>query len=130
VNWINGNWDNKEILINNAAVLFLFNALVTPTLRVLDVTYFYKLYQRKKLLNKLLTVEPEENDVSQREANEAFEGPRLLIDYYFAELSKTSLLTFFFIPIFPLSVIISTAGLIYTYWVDKVIFFNLDTAYL
>jgi hypothetical protein len=120
VNYLNGNWENKEILINNAAAILLFNALATPTLRVLDVTYFYKLYQRSKLLDKLLTLEPEENDVSQREANEAFEGPKLLIDYYFADLGKTSLLTFFFIPIFPLSVIISTAGLIYTYWVDKV----------
>jgi hypothetical protein len=106
----------------------IFNAIFIPTLRVLDPIYFYKLYQRKKLKEKLTTIHQEDIDVSQREANDIFEGPKLQIDYNYSDLGKTSLLTFFFIPIFPSAVIISTVGLVYCYWVDKVnILLILDT---
>ena len=120
VNYINKKWEQKEILINNAIVIIAMNALLSPTLRLFDFAYFYKLCKQKSLIKKFINIKREDINISQREANQIFEGPNFQLDNSFADLGKTSLLTFFFIPIFPCAVFISIFGLIYSYWVDKV----------
>jgi hypothetical protein len=120
VNWVNGNWDDKEILINNAILIVVMNAFLSPTLKVFDFFYYFKLWQRKNIEKELKDLPKDKINISQREVNEIYEGPKFELDNAFADLGKTGLCTFFFIPIFPCAVIISIVGLIYTYWVDKV----------
>jgi hypothetical protein len=120
VNYINGKWEKKEILINNAIVIIAMNAFLSPTLRLIDFGYFFKLCKQKRLIKKFQSLKKEHIVISQRDANEIFEGPKFQLDNSFADLGKTGLLTFFFIPIFPIAVFISIFGLIYSYWIEKV----------
>jgi hypothetical protein len=118
---MNGDWNNKEILINNVMVIIIMGAFLPPTLRLFDIGYLMKLWKQRKLKKQFKNMKKEDINISQREANEIFEGPTFRMDNYFADLGKTSLLTFFFVPIIPYAVIISICGIIYSYWVDKVI---------
>jgi hypothetical protein len=123
VNYINNNWENKDILIGNILTILIMNAFLSPTMKLIDFGYRFKLWKRRNLKKQLGTINKDEICVTQREANELFEGPKFNLDIYFAGLGKTSLLTFFFLPIFPFAVVISGLGLVYTYWVDKVILY-------
>lgn len=120
VNAINGNWNNKDILVNNAMSILLLNAILTPTLRLFDLEYFFKLLKRCLLERRLRGLNQNEIDITQKEANLIFENNSLCIDYKFSFVGKTSLITFFYIPIFPVGILISLGGLIYVTLVDKV----------
>ena len=96
------------------------NSFLPPTLRLLDLGYISKVFKQKWLIKELKDKKKEDINISQREANEIFEGPVFRLDCYFADLGKISLLTFFFTPIFPCAVFISITGLLYSYWIDKV----------
>jgi hypothetical protein len=57
--------------------------------------------------------------MTQRELNDLYELPSMSISYKYSYLAKTLLMTFLYIPIFPLGIIISLCGFILGYLLEK-----------
>ena len=64
--------------------------------------------------------------MTQRELNELYELPSMNISYKYSYLAKTLLMTFLYIPIFPLGIVISLVGFILGYFLEK---FNFSHMY-
>ena len=105
-----------EILISNMLMKFLVNAFVTPIMWTLSVNYYLKkiqicLYDKKKLGSK-----------TQKELNALYELPPMNVSAKYSYISKTLLMSFLYIPIFPLGVVISFLGFSIAYWLEKINF--------
>jgi len=109
-----------EILISNMLMMFLVNAFVTPIMWTLNFTFFLKEF-RKCLLkwNKKPDEVDKSHNMTQRELNDLFELPDMSISYKYSYLAKTLLMTFLYIPIFPLGILISLVGFILGYLLEK-----------
>ena len=113
--------DGYEILISNMLMKFLVNAIVTPGMWTLNVGYFIK-----KIKIYFITRKGDENiDISQKELNELYEYPKMNVSAKYSYIAKTILMSFFYIPIFPLGIIISLLGFILGYWLEKYNFANM-----
>ena len=115
--------DGHEILISNMLMKFLVNALVTPLMWTFNPGFFIK-----KIRIYFLTKDPEkfkETDMNQKELNELYEFPPMNVSAKYSYIAKTILMSFFYIPIFPLGMAISLLGFILGYWLEKYNFANM-----
>ena len=114
------NSNGYEILISNMLMMFLVNAFVTPIMWTFNFTYFLKKFQiclidfRKDPKN-----EDKNHNMTQRELNDLYELPDMCIAYKYSYLAKTILMTFLYIPIFPLGIAISLVGFVLGYLLEK-----------
>ena len=112
----NGIGNKYEYLVDNMLIIFLINAFVSPLLWTFDITYIYKkikicLIERKK--------EPDlHHNMTQRELNDLYQLPDMKIAYKYSYVAKTVMLTLFYIPIFPLGIVISLMGFIFAYFLE------------
>ena len=111
-NYINKNED-YDLLVTNMLIMFLSNSLVTPIMWTLNIKYFLKkliqfIIERRKF-----------HFYTQRELNNLYELPEMKISYKYSYLAKTLLMSFLYIPIFPLGIIISLLGFILGYYLEK-----------
>ena len=113
--------DGYEILISNMLMKFLVNAIVTPGMWTLNVGYFIK---RIKIYFATKNGE-DKIDYNQKELNELYEFPQMNVSAKYSYIAKTILMSFFYIPIFPLGIIISLLGFILGYWLEKFNFSNM-----
>ena len=109
--------EGYEILISNMLMMFLVNAFVTPIMWTINFTYFLKKFQ-------ICLIESRENpdtkhNMTQRELNDLYELPSMSISYKYSYIAKTILMTFLYIPIFPLGIIISLCGFVLGYLLEK-----------
>ena len=109
--------EGYEILISNMLMMFLVNAFVTPIMWTINFTYFLKQFQ-------ICLIESKENpdkkhNMTQRELNDLYELPSMSISYKYSYIAKTILMTFLYIPIFPLGIIISLCGFVFGYLLEK-----------
>ena len=109
--------DGYEYLINNMEIIFLVNAILIPISWTMNFSYFYKkikicLIERKQHFN-------ENHGKTQRELNKLYELSSMNISEKYSYVYKTILITFFYIPIFPLGSIISLFGLCFGYLLEK-----------
>ena len=111
--------DGYEILISNMLMKFLVNAIVTPGMWTLNVGYFIKKIKIYFITNK------DEIDINQKELNELYEYPKMNVSAKYSYIAKTILMSFFYIPIFPLGMLISLLGFILGYWLEKYNFSNM-----
>ena len=116
------NSDGHEILISNMLMKFLINAIVTPAMWTLSVGYFLKKIRIYFIEKK----DPEEIDMNQKELNDLYEYPKMNVSAKYSYIGKTILMSFFYIPIFPLGICISLLGFILGYWLEK---YNLANMY-
>ena len=107
--------DGYEILISNMLMKFL----VTPGMWTLNVGYFIKKLKIYFITNK------DEIDINQKELNELYEYPKMNVSAKYSYIAKTILMSFFYIPIFPLGMLISLLGFILGYWLEKYNFSNM-----
>ena len=111
------NSDGYQILISNMLMMFLVNAFVTPIMWTMNFTYFLKKFRIYMIERK---VDPDSrHNMTQRELNDLYELPSMSISYKYSYLAKTLLMTFLYIPIFPLGIIISLVGFILGYLLEK-----------
>jgi hypothetical protein len=116
-----------EILISNMLMMFLVNAFVTPIMWTLNFTFFLKKFRICLLKwNKDPKEVDKNHNMTQRELNDLFELPDMSISYKYSYLAKTLLMTFLYIPIFPLGILISLVGFILGYLLEK---FNYSQMY-
>jgi len=96
--------------------VFITNAFSTPLMNLFDPWYYWRLFGRRRALKNT-----EDTRMNQREAHELFEGPQVDMSYKYALLIKTMLLTAFYAPAIPISILLAIVGLVFVYWVDKYI---------
>ena len=102
-------------------MMFLINAFVSPLMWTFNFTYLYKKF-------RIFLIERKENPdahhhKTQDELNELYELPSMDIFYKYSYIANTLLMSFFYIPIFPLGVPISLLGFILGYFLEKFNFF-------
>ena len=109
-----------EVLIGNLFVEFLFNAFITPIL----ITYNYScIFKKLKQCLKIRILVGKNGNfkdfTTQKELNELYELSDMDISSKYSYIAKTVLMSFFYIPIFPLGIIISLSGFCFFYWLEK-----------
>ena len=119
-----------KILISNMLMKFLVNAFVTPIMWTMNVGFFMKKIQIWFIERKIKSEEnlPEEEktfDKNQKELNELYELPPMNVELKYSYIMKTLLMSFLYIPIFPLGVLISLIGILLGYWLEKFNFANM-----
>ena len=125
--------DGYEILISNMLMKFLVNAFVTPALWTINFGYFFKKFQicllernvTKNNKGEIVEQNKEEIGKTQKELNDLYELPPMNIAIKYSYIAKTLLMSFLYIPIFPLGLIISFVGLLLGYWLEKFNFANM-----
>ena len=105
-------------MIKNISNLFIVNAIVLP-LPTFMVGYCFK-----KFRIWLIKRKPENFCKTQRQLNEIYELPDMKISYKYSDVCQTLLMTFFYMPIFPLGAVISAIGLILTFICQKFYFIH------
>ena len=109
---------DNNLMIKNISNLFIVNAIVLP-LPTFMVGYCFK-----KFRIWLIKKKPENFCKTQRQLNEIYELPDMKISYKYSDVCQTLLMTFFYMPIFPLGAVISAIGLILTYLCQKFYFIH------
>ena len=111
--------DGYEILISNMIMKFAINAFVSPLLWRINISYYLKKIQI------CLFIKEGKIKKTQKELNDLFEYPPMNVSVKYSYIFKTLLMSFLFIPIFPLGLAISFVGFIFAYWVEKYNFANI-----
>jgi hypothetical protein len=91
---------------------------VTPLLWLCDFYLFYIVWIRSKITTQE-HIDNQKPIPSQRELNALFTNSDIDFSFKFSYISKTILMTLFYIPIFPMGGFLSLAGLIFAYLVDR-----------
>ena len=108
-----------KILIDNMIMKFGINAFVSPLLWRINISYYLKQIQI------CLFIKEDKITKSQKELNELYEYPPMNVSLKYSYIFKTLLMTFLYIPIFPLGIVISCLGFIFAYWLEKYYFANI-----
>ena len=108
-----------DLLVTNMLALFLSNSFLTPIMWSINFEFFYK-----KL--KICLVEKNHEYYTQKELNKLYELLDMGIASKYSYIAKTLLMSFLYMPIFPLSIFISLAGFIFGYYIEK---FNFSKMY-
>ena len=125
-NILNNNlkWHNNNTLIANILFIFLSNSFLTPIIWTINFPLIYKkiriyFIERKKVPDTM-------HYKTQKELNDLYEYPDMDIAAKYSYISKTLLMAMFYLPIFPLGVLISFIGLIFAFFLEK---FNFTHGY-
>ena len=102
-----------DLLVTNITICFITNSILTPLIWVFNFKYLFK---KTKIC---LLERKEKHNLTQRELNYLYELPDMQISYKYSYLVKTVLMTFFYLPLFPLGTIISSLGLFFGYYLEK-----------
>ena len=104
---------------------FLFNAFITPILMTYNYCCLFKtLKQNFKRRILIGNNSKREEYITQKELNDLYELSDMDISSKYSYIAKTVLMSFFYIPIFPLGIIISFFGFCFFYWLEKYNFAN------
>ena len=115
---------NYELLVSNMLMLFLVNSFVSPLMWTFNIGFYIKKW-------KIWTIESKKNpnvrhNMTQRELNELYEFVDIELAYKYSYIAKTLLMTFFYLPLFPLGIIFSICGLFLGFYLEK---YNLGHRY-
>ena len=113
----NLNHHNNKNLISNMLILFLVNSFMTPILWTINIGLIIKkiriyFIERNKFPNL-------KHFKTQKELNDLYEYPDMQISSKYSYIFKTVLMSMFFLPIFPLGIVISLSGLVLGYFLEK-----------
>ena len=108
-----------QFLINNMLMKFLVNAFVTTIMWTVNVGCVLKLFRRCIIERK------DKIHYNQKELNEIYELPPMNVAAKYSYIGKTLLMSFLYVPIFPLGLGISLLGFILGYWLEKYNFANM-----
>ena len=115
---------NYDLLIDNMLMIFLVNSFVSPLMWTFNINFCLKKW-------KILGIENKKNPnmrhyMSQRKLNDLYEYVDIELAYKYSYISKTLLMTFFYLPLFPFGIIFSICGLILGFYLEK---FNIGHIY-
>ena len=107
-----------EFLISNMLMKFLVNSFVTTIMWTVNVGCVLKLL-RQWFIERKETIH-----YNQKELNEIYELSPMNVAAKYSYIVKTLLMSFLYVPIFPLGLGISLLGFILGYWLEKYNFAN------
>ena len=107
-----------DILVANILTIFLSNSFLTPLMWSLNFELLFK-----KL--KACLAEKKCIYYTQKELNSIYELLDMGISYKYSYIAKTLLMSFFYMPIFPLGTLISFLGFVFGYFIEKFNFSNM-----
>ena len=107
------NEGNYNLLVTNMATCFISNCILTPLFCVININYLFKKIQIYFIEKK------GEHNLTQRELNSLYELPDMEIAFKYSYIVRTLSMAFFYMPIFPFSMLISSIGLILGYYLEK-----------
>ena len=114
-----------EYLIINMLMVFLVNSIVVPILWTFSFSYLYKKFRIWLIEWDITPDNPEANHkLTQKELNDLYELPSMQIDEKYSYIFQTLLISFLYIQIFPLGVVISLIGFLLGYAIEKYNFCN------
>ena len=108
-----------QFLINNMLMKFLVNAFVTTIMWTVNVGCVLKLFRQCLIERK------DKINYNQKELNKIYELPPMNVAAKYSYIGKTLLMSFLYVPIFPLGLGISLLGFILGYWLEKYNFANM-----
>ena len=114
-NYINGDWGNNDLLVNNMLMIFITNIVIPPIMFYLSPGLLIKLYKRIKARLDLENIKYENSIYTQGELNEIFENPIMNIPYKYSYITNVFLVSLFYLSIFPIGMIFGFFGLLITY---------------
>ena len=108
---------NYELLVSNMLMMFLVNSLVSPLMWTFNIGFYIKKWH-------ILKIESKKNpnmrhNMTQRELNELYEFVDIDLAYKYSYIAKTLLMTFFYLPLFPLGIVFSICGLFLGFYLEK-----------
>ena len=112
-----GRWGSGGLLVDIFMVVVL-QSFMNPFLQFFDLTYLLKKLKICKL-ESLASNDPE-NTVTQNEANLAFQGPEVSLYSKYSSIITLLWLAGLYSSLLPGLLIITTVGLFFTYWNEKV----------
>ena len=118
-NIIQYGWDTHEMLVNNMFMTFVVGAVVSPLMSITCYDLILNIIFKWFFVTRKYKDEKEELPLSQREINSYFEHPDMGVSSQYSNLSKQVLMTFFYMPIFPLGPGITLVGVILNYFIEK-----------
>ena len=110
---------NYDLLVTNMLTLFLTNSFLTPIMWTINFGFILQ-----KI--KICLVEKKRDYYTQKELNNLYELRDMEISSKYSYISKTLLMSFLYMPIFPMSILISLIGFIFGYLIEK---FNFSKMY-
>ncbi len=111
--------DDHQMLLNNMFVIFICGSIISP---LLSLSCYDLLINKIKLwffITRKYKSDVTSIPLSQKQLNYYFESPNMNISYQYSFLSKSILMTFFYMPIFPLGPVITLIGVILNYFIEK-----------
>lgn len=119
-NYYIANEGDYDLLVANMATIFLSNSLITPIFWIFNFNYLIKKIQ-------ICWIEKQKkHNLTQRVLNSIYELPDMEISYKYSFIVRSLLMSFFYIPIFPLGILISFIGFVFGYFLEK---YNFSTMY-
>ena len=104
-----------DLLLANMLTLFLTNSFLTPIMWSLNYECLTKSIKRCLISGNY-------QNYTQDELNKIYELLDMNVSYKYSYIFKTLLMSFFYIPIFPLGIAISFFGFIFGYFLEKINF--------
>ena len=115
---------NYDLLIDNMLMIFIVNSFVSPLMWTFNINFFLKMWKIWRIENKK---NPNiQHYLSQRKLNDLYEFMDIDLAYKYSYISKTLLMTFFYLPLFPFGIIFSICGLVLGFYLEK---FNIGHIY-
>ena len=115
-NYYIANEGDYDLLVTNMATIFLSNSLLTPIFWIFNFNYLIKQIQ-------ICWIEKQKkHNLTQRILNSIYELPDMEISYKYSFIVRSLMMSFFYIPIFPLGMLISFIGFIFGYFLEKLNF--------
>ena len=115
-----------EYLIINILMIFLINSIVVPISWTISFSFIYKKFRIWLIERNINPDDPDANHgKTQRELNDLYELPSMDVAEKYSYICKTLLISFFYVQIFPLGIVISLFGFFLGYLLEKYNFCNI-----
>ena len=112
---------NHDLLVSNMFMMFAVNSIVSPLMWTFNFSFFLK-----KLVIWKIEKKKNNQDMSQKNLNKLYEYVDIDLAYKYSYLAKTLLMTFFYLPLFPIGLVITMLGFILGFYLEK---FNIGHIY-
>lgn len=115
-------WSEKG-LSNDAAYIMLFNIFSPPMSNFLNPFHLQRWWKRRTIINA-----GKDCPLTQKEANFWFEGPPFDIAQRYANHTKTIMISLFFMPMLPLSLIAGALSMLTAHVTEKYLLYRRHTS--
>eukprot|EP00357_Protocruzia_adherens_P031247 CAMPEP_0115022088 /NCGR_PEP_ID=MMETSP0216-20121206/31305_1 /TAXON_ID=223996 /ORGANISM="Protocruzia adherens, Strain Boccale" /LENGTH=1152 /DNA_ID=CAMNT_0002394631 /DNA_START=120 /DNA_END=3578 /DNA_ORIENTATION=- len=107
-------WYSPGGLIEDVFYIMFANAIIPPLAQIFDYSWYKRRKERKKEIEKGMSCE-----LTQKEANELWEGLPIDLAQSYANVIKTITLALVYAPVLPLAWLLCAFGLWFGYWAEK-----------